>query len=55
MSASPGSQDLRRRPAVEVSVDPVTFPPQVLLVRGNVTITESHGIVDDYAHAAALA
>jgi hypothetical protein len=43
---------LRARPDVAVSIDTETFPPEVLLVRGQVSITEVDGVVPEYAMAA---
>lgn len=43
---------LRRNPEVAVTIDTETFPPEVLLIRGPVTVTEVDGIDPDYARAA---
>jgi hypothetical protein len=43
---------LRANPAVAVTIDTETFPPEVLTVRGRVTISEVEGIPAEYASAA---
>jgi hypothetical protein len=43
---------LRAHPDVAISIDTESFPPQVLLVRGQAVITEAKGIVPEYALAA---
>ena len=43
---------LAASPEVAVSIDTETFPPEVLTVRGRVTIDEVDGIPDEYASAA---
>ena len=43
---------LRARPHVAVSIDTEGFPPEVLLVRGTVEVTEVDGVVPEYALAA---
>lgn len=43
---------LRANPNVAVTIDTEDFPPQVLLLRGQVAITETPGIVPEYALAA---
>jgi hypothetical protein len=40
---------LGANPAVAVSIDTNTEPPQVLQLRGRVTITEVDGVVEEYA------
>jgi hypothetical protein len=40
---------LRTSPAVAVTIDTDTEPPEVLLLRGRVTIAEVEGIVPEYA------
>jgi hypothetical protein len=55
---------LRARPAVAITIDAASQPPEVLLVRGRASITDVDGIVPEYAlaqrryggeeHAAAL-
>ena len=43
---------LRANPQVAVSIDTEGFPPEVLLVRGRVSVTEVDGVVPEYALAA---
>ena len=43
---------LRTNPAVAVTIDTESFPPEVLTLRGLVTITEVEGVPDEYASAA---
>ena len=43
---------LRTRPDVAVTIDTETFPPEVLTLRGRVTISEVEGIPPEYAAAA---
>jgi hypothetical protein len=43
---------LRARPAVAVSIDTDSEPPQALLVRGEAQITEVDGVDPDYAASA---
>jgi hypothetical protein len=43
---------LRRNPQVAITIDTESFPPNVLLVRGQATVTEAEGIVEEYALAA---
>jgi len=45
-------RDLRARPDVAVTIDTETFPPEVLTIRGRVTISEVEGIPAEYASAA---
>lgn len=45
-------RDLRDRPDVAVTIDTETFPPEVLLLRGRVTVEAVDGIPDEYAMAA---
>ena len=40
---------LRANPAVAVTIDTATEPPDVLLLRGRVTIAEVEGVVPEYA------
>jgi hypothetical protein len=40
---------LRANPAVAVSIDTETEPPEVLLLRGRVSITEVDGVMPEYA------
>lgn len=40
---------LRANPAVAVSIDTSTEPPEVLLLRGRVSITDVDGVVPEYA------
>ncbi|HZE49820.1 MAG TPA: hypothetical protein VE074_09665 [Jatrophihabitantaceae bacterium] len=44
---------LRARPDIAVSIDTETSPPEVLLLRGQATVTEVDGIPTEYAQAAA--
>ena len=44
--------DLRARPAVAITIDTDTSPPEVLLVRGRATVTEVDGVDPDYAASA---
>jgi hypothetical protein len=43
---------LRANPAVAVTIDTETFPPEVLSIRGRVSVTEVDGIPPEYASAA---
>jgi hypothetical protein len=43
---------LRSHPDVAVTIDTEGFPPNVLLLRGRVTVTELDGVDPDYAAAA---
>jgi hypothetical protein len=43
---------LRANPNVAVTIDTEGFPPNVLLMRGRVVVTEMQGIVPEYALAA---
>ena len=43
---------LRANPDVAVTIDTEQFPPEVLLLRGRVVITEVDGVVPEYALAA---
>jgi hypothetical protein len=43
---------LRANLNVAVTIDTENFPPNVLLIRGQVSITEVQGIVPEYALAA---
>jgi hypothetical protein len=43
---------LRANPDVAVTIDTETFPPEVLTIRGRVTISEVEGIPPEYASAA---
>jgi hypothetical protein len=43
---------LRANPAVAVTIDTETFPPEVLSIRGKASLTEMDGIVPEYALAA---
>ncbi len=43
---------LRANPAVAMSIDTDTFPPQSLTIRGEATVTEVDGIAEEYAAAA---
>jgi hypothetical protein len=43
---------LRTNPAVAVTIDTDTFPPEVLLIRGLAHVTEIDGVASEYAAAA---
>ena len=43
---------LRANPEVAITIDTEGFPPEVLLVRGRVVVTEVDGVVAEYALAA---
>jgi hypothetical protein len=43
---------LRANPDVAVTIDTETFPPEVLTMRGRVTISEVDGVPPEYASAA---
>jgi len=43
---------LRARPDVAVTIDPATFPPQALSLRGRVAVDEVDGLAREYAAAA---
>jgi hypothetical protein len=43
---------LRASPDVAVTIDTDTFPPEVLSIRGQATITETGGVAPEYAEAA---
>lgn len=43
---------LRANPAVAITIDTDAFPPEVLLVRGRVEVTEVDGVASEYAAAA---
>ncbi|GGP50438.1 pyridoxamine 5'-phosphate oxidase family protein [Saccharothrix coeruleofusca] len=42
-------RDLRVRPDVAITVDTSDGPPQVLMLRGKVTLTEVEGVLPEYA------
>ncbi|WP_121154469.1 pyridoxamine 5'-phosphate oxidase family protein [Micromonospora pisi] len=42
-------RDLRARPDVAISIDTADRPPQVLMLRGRVTLAEVEGILPEYA------
>jgi hypothetical protein len=42
---------LRARPEVAITIDTAGVPPEVLLLRGRVTVTDVEGIVPEYALA----
>ena len=51
---APGSAKvaaLRESPTVAVTVDTETQPPHVLMLRGQVTVTEVDGVPDDYVRS----
>ena len=41
---------LRKRPAVAITIDEASTPPQVLLLRGVAVVTEVDGILPEYRH-----
>lgn len=43
---------LRSHPAVAITIDTDSFPPEALLIRGSTRIDEVGGVDPDYAHAA---
>jgi hypothetical protein len=43
---------LRANPAVAVTIDTETFPPEVLTIRGRVAVSEVEGVPPEYASAA---
>lgn len=43
---------LRVNPAVAVTIDTETFPPEVLTIRGRLSVTEVDGVPPEYASAA---
>jgi hypothetical protein len=43
---------LRTNPDVAITIDTEGFPPEVLLVRGRASVTETDGVVPEYALAA---
>jgi hypothetical protein len=43
---------LRANPEVAITIDTEDFPPQVLLLRGRVSLAEVDGVVPEYALAA---
>jgi hypothetical protein len=43
---------LRAHPDVAITIDTETFPPEVLTIRGRVTISEVEGVAPEYAAAA---
>lgn len=45
-------RDLRDRPDVAVTIDTEAFPPEVLLLRGRVTVDDIDGVAQEYAMAA---
>ncbi|MDH2430342.1 pyridoxamine 5'-phosphate oxidase family protein [Sphaerisporangium sp. TRM90804] len=42
-------RDLRARPDVAVTIDTADGPPQVLMLRGRVTLAEADGVLPEYA------
>ncbi|GII79626.1 pyridoxamine 5'-phosphate oxidase [Sphaerisporangium rufum] len=42
---------LRARPAVAITIDAATTPPEVLLIRGSASVTDVAGIVPEYVLA----
>jgi hypothetical protein len=42
-------RDLRARPHVALCIDTADGPPQVLMLRGKVTMTEVEGVLNEYA------
>ena len=45
-------RDLRANPAVAVTIDTESFPPEAVTIRGRAEVTEVDGIVPEYALAA---
>ena len=45
-------RDLRANPAVAVTIDTDSFPPEAVTMRGRAEVTEVNGIVPEYALAA---
>lgn len=45
-------ENLRAHPTVAITIDTDTFPPEALLIRGDVTVTEVEGVADEYRLAA---
>jgi Pyridoxamine 5'-phosphate oxidase len=45
-------RDLRANPDVAISIDTESQPPQVLLLRGRAAVTETEGVVPEYAESA---
>lgn len=43
---------LRANPAVAITIDTDSFPPHVLQIRGEASVTEIEGVVSEYANAA---
>ncbi|HEY6181236.1 MAG TPA: hypothetical protein VIW67_03265 [Terriglobales bacterium] len=43
---------LRANPAVAITIDTETFPPEVLLVRGQASVTEVDGLAKEFEKAA---
>jgi Pyridoxamine 5'-phosphate oxidase len=43
---------LRENPAVAITIDTEGFPPHVLLIRGQASVTEVDGIVEEFERAA---
>jgi hypothetical protein len=43
---------LRANPAVAITIDTDSFPPEVLSIRGQASVTEVDGVVREYALAA---
>ncbi|MFG6202602.1 pyridoxamine 5'-phosphate oxidase family protein [Nonomuraea sp. JJY05] len=44
-------RDLRARPDVAITIDTADGPPQVLMLRGKVTLAEVEGVLPEYATA----
>jgi hypothetical protein len=44
-------RDLQANPHVAISIDTSTFPPEILLIRGKVDITEVDGLTPEYVAA----
>lgn len=45
-------RSLRARPAIAVTIDTDTFPPEILQLRGTASVTEVDGIATEYSLAA---
>ena len=52
MGTALAGASLRANPNVAVTIDTESFPPHVLLIRGQVSIAEVQGIVPEYRLAA---
>jgi hypothetical protein len=43
---------LRQNPAVAITIDTEAFPPEVILIRGEASVTEADGLVPEFKEAA---